>query len=129
MHKVMVIEDHDVMREALVDAIDRMQGFEVCASVASAEAALQNPARRHAEIVLVDMSLPGMTGAQYVAEVLRRRPETLCLILSGHKEHHYVERAFAAGAHGYVVKGRPEEIETALRTVVTGTQYRSPSLG
>lgn len=125
---VMVVEDHDVMRESLVDAIERIAGFEVCASVGSAEAALQAPERRRADIVLVDMSLPGMNGAQYVAEVLRRRPATSCVMLSGHRERYYVERAFAAGAHGYVVKGRPAEIEVALRTVASGEEYRSPAL-
>lgn len=126
---VMVVEDHDLMRETLIEVIDRMPGFEVCAGVASGEAALAAPACRRADIVLVDMSLPGMTGAEFVAEVLRRRPSVVCVMLSGHREPHYVERAFDAGARGYVVKGRPAEIEVALRTVADGEQYRSPSLG
>lgn len=126
---VMVVEDHDLMRETLIDVIGRMSGFEVCAGVESGEAALRAPERRSADIVLVDMSLPGMTGAEFVAEMQRRRPQTSCVMLSGHRERHYVERAFGAGAHGYVVKGRPAEIEVALRTVAEGREYRSPSLG
>jgi len=128
VHAVMIVEDHDVMREALVDAVGRMSGFEVCASAASGEDALRARDRRAADIVLVDMALPGMTGSQYVAEVKRRRSDVSCVILSGHRERAYVERAFAAGAVGYVVKGRPDEIERALRTVAAGCEYLSPSL-
>jgi DNA-binding NarL/FixJ family response regulator len=81
------------------------------------------------DLVLVDMSLPAMNGVQFVSEVRTRWPELPCVILSGHGEKSYVERAFEAGAEGYILKGDPYELEEAIEQVLDGKRYTSPALG
>jgi DNA-binding NarL/FixJ family response regulator len=69
-----------------------------------------------------------MGGIELVAALREQRPEMRCLILSGHNEKSYVQRALAAGAQGYLLKGEPAEIENAITRVLSGEQYLSASL-
>jgi len=69
-----------------------------------------------------------MNGIELVIEIFARKPELPCLILSGHGEARYAEVAMAAGARGYIVKGRLEEIPLAITRVLQGGTYLSESL-
>jgi DNA-binding NarL/FixJ family response regulator len=73
--------------------------------------------------VLVDVSLPGMNGLDFVAALQNRCPDVVCLILSGHRARWYVERARELGARGYVVKGDLPGLRSALRAVLAGGFY------
>lgn len=126
--KVMVVEDHEVMRAAIVATIERMSGFDVELSAGSAEDALDSLATSAVELAVVDLSLPGMNGDDLVRCIAERHPDTICILLSGHQEASHVTSALAAGALGYVVKGYPEELEPALRAVAAGERYLSPAI-
>ena len=80
------------------------------------------------DLVTVDISLPGMNGIDLVAQLQARRPGLLCIIISGHHEPGYIKRAFAEGARGYVAKGNPMEIRTAIEQVLAGKIYLNESL-
>lgn len=126
--KIYIVEDHARMRELLRDWIDALHGLSVCGTADSAETALQELPKFDAGLVLVDMSLPRMSGIEFVAAVCAQWPDIRCLIMSGHNEPGYVERALAAGAQGYVLKGQPSEIEPAIRAVLAGERFISPVL-
>lgn len=125
---VYIVEDNDRMRALLRDWIDELPGLSVCGAAATAETALEELPAMQVDLAVIDMSLPAMGGIELVAALRERRPETRCLILSGHNEKSYVERALAAGAQGYLLKGEPAEIENAITQVLAGERYLSASL-
>jgi DNA-binding NarL/FixJ family response regulator len=116
------------MREVLRDYLGALPGFEVCGESESAEEALEKLDAAAADLVLVDTSLPHMTGIDFVGEVAARWGSLPCLMLSGHGHEGYVQRALAAGARGYVLKGDPAELPGAIREVLGGHEYVSPRL-
>ena len=122
---VLIVEDHEIMRTALSDQIGAIDGFEVGIVAASGEEALAALADTHVDAALIDLSLPQMSGDELVTAIRRDRPDLPCAILSGHQEPRYVRNALRAGANGYLVKGYPEEVEPALRSIVTGNRYLS----
>ena len=127
--KIYIVEDHAIVREMLGMTVERMMGLSVCGTAASAEEALEQFEKAGADLVLVDMSLPGMSGSELIRAVSERWPGLRCLVLSAHAEAWYVEGALQAGARGYVLKGDPSELERAIRRVLGGEMYLSTSLG
>ena len=128
-HRIYIIEDHPVMRKMIRDLLTREADIDVCGTAASGEEALENFAAAEPDVALIDTSLPGMNGVDLMQEMLKRRPDLRCLMYSGHGNVLHVERALAAGAHGYVVKGDdPDELAEAIRSVVDNTVYLSKSL-
>jgi DNA-binding NarL/FixJ family response regulator len=126
--RVMLIEDHPVVREMLQDFIGRLPQVSVCHAAASAEAALEALDSAMPDVLLIDLSLPGMSGIEFVRTIREQRPELQCMILSGHNSRAYVRQALAAGAHGYLLKGDPLEIERGLLAVTHGEKYVSSGL-
>lgn len=125
---VYIVEDYARMRDLLRDWIDMLPGLSVCGAADCAETALQELPELGADLVLIDMSLPQMSGIELVTALRGAHPEVRCLIMSGHNESSYVQRALAAGAGGYVLKGKPAEIEPAIAAVLAGERFLSPAL-
>jgi DNA-binding NarL/FixJ family response regulator len=108
---IFLIDDHEVMRDSLARYLAVM-GHRICGMASNAEEALLELADAPAvDLAIVDVSLPGMSGISLVSELRHRRPEVRCVMLTGHKEERYVNRAFEAGAHGYLVKGTADLLE------------------
>ena len=126
--KIFIVEDHPIMRETLAAFVGDQPGYEVLAAAPTAEEALERLEEVEVDLVLVDVSLPGMSGIDLVGEIGARWPALMCLMISGHGEAAYVERALAAGARGYVLKGNPYELPGAIRDVTRGETYLSASL-
>lgn len=126
--KVFIVEDHFVMRETLSYLIKREPGLAVCGAAETGEAAFQQLATVAADLVLVDLSLPGMNGIDLIQRLQVRQPDLPCLILSGHDKVNYVRQALDVGAQGYVLKGKPEEMLEAIQTVSNGGTYVSSAL-
>lgn len=126
--KVFIVEDHFVMRETLGYLIKREPGLAVCGVAETGEAAFQQLATVAADLVLVDLSLPGMNGIDLIQRLQARQPDLPCLILSGHTEVTYIRQALAAGARGYVLKGNPPEIVEGIRAVGGGGTYLSAAV-
>ena len=120
---VLVVEDHQTMREAVAQSVNRTEGFAVTATAGSGGEALAALDANQIDVVIVDLSLPDMSGSELIAAISRSASQALCIVLSGHREPHYIVDARAVGARGYVVKGRPREVVTALRAVVAGQEY------
>lgn len=116
------------MYEMLTALVEDASDFELAGRAETAKEALAGLSEAKADLVVIDVSLPEMSGIELAGEIKTRWPELLCLMLSGHQEVTYAERALAAGAHGYVVKGDPYEIPEAMRHVLGGEKYLSKSL-
>lgn len=115
------------MRQMMTAYVSDLPGLCVCGSVPTAEEAL-DALPGTAELVLVDIALPGMSGIDLVVEIQARWPGLPCLVYSGHHEASYVERALSAGARGYVAKGNPAELTDALRCLLRGDRYLGAAL-
>lgn len=126
--RILVIEDHPLMQEALREMVESVPGLSLLAVAQSAEEALELPDLGGTDLALVDVSLPGMNGIQLVRELQDRHPQIRCLMLSGHTQEVYVNGALAAGARGYVQKGRVDELLEAIASVLAGEVYVGKSL-
>lgn len=116
--KIIVVDDHPVVREGLIAALARE--FEVVAAFGSAEELLD--ARVRADVILLDLELPGMSGVEAIP-----RLETPVLVLTAYASDEQIDAVLRAGARGYLLKGAAlEEIERAIRAVVRGERYLDP---
>lgn len=129
MIHIFIVEDHKVMREALRMMLEREEDMQVCGEADTGEAALGAVAGAAPDLVLVDVSLPGMSGIELVERFVERQPGLRCLMVSGHREKQYAEQALAVGAQGYVVKNSIiDELADGIRRVMRGERYLSRSL-
>lgn len=126
--RVSLVEDHPVLRDVLQEYIGRLPGVELCVVSANAEEALEEFDGSTPDLMLIDLSLPHMSGIDLIRELRQRRPELRCAILSGHRSPAYVKQAMEVGAHGYMLKGDPMEIERGLQAILAGKHYISPDL-
>lgn len=116
--KIIVVDDHPVVREGLIAALARE--FEVVAAFGSAEELLR--ARVAADVILLDLELPGMSGVEAIP-----RLETPVLVLTAYASDEQIDAVLRAGARGYLLKGAAlEEIGRAIRTVARGDSYLDP---
>ena len=129
MIRVLLVDDHDLVRTGLRRIIDDQVDLEVAAEAASGEDAL-NLLRSHGpEVVLMDLNMPGMGGMEAARLVLAIDPGVKVLGVSVHLEGAYPRRFLESGCHGYVNKGcSAQELVTAIRTVAQGKRYLSPDV-
>ena len=119
--KIFVIDDHPLMRKGLALALDAEMDLEVCGQAVSAEDALTLLEDVDPDLVIVDISLPGMSGLEFIKHLQVIKPHTKALVVSRHDESLYAERALRAGAKGYIMKLEAGEvIVTAVRRVLRG---------
>jgi DNA-binding NarL/FixJ family response regulator len=121
--RVYVVEDHPVMRDTLVEYLGLDDELEICGTAADAGEALAGLEEADPAVILLDLSLPGTSGLDLLAEIRERWGEVPCVILSGHKEQNHLRRAFQRGARGYLLKGHPDEIRVAIHRVLEGKVY------
>ena len=128
--RVMIVDDHAVLRSGLRLVIEREDGLEVAGEAGTAEDAVRSFERLRPNLVLMDLEMPGIGGLAGVQRLQELHPEVSVLVLSMHGEADDVRRAFEAGAMGYVLKtAADEELIRAIRAVSSGERYLHPSLG
>ncbi|MCP5523608.1 MAG: response regulator transcription factor [Verrucomicrobiales bacterium] len=126
---VMIVEDEPGVREALVDALQGSGRIRVMGDFDRAEEALSALAHQRAEVVLVDLELPGLSGTGFVAACRERCPEVQCIVLTVHDEAAWVFPALTAGASGYFIKGTPPaRLVEAIQQVRDGGSEMTPSV-
>ena len=124
--KLVLIDDHPVMRKGLVATLEAEPDFRVVAQLSSAEEAMERLGDLDMDLLIADISLPGMSGLELVKHLEAARPEVKTLVVSRHDEALYAERAIRAGAKGYVMKMEAGEvIVKAVRRVLGGGMYVS----
>jgi two-component system invasion response regulator UvrY len=128
MPTLLVVEDNALLANTLVKFLRNQGKYTVAALAHSAESALDELAQHTVDLVLVDVALPGTNGIELVAMIRKLYPTLPCLMLSAHAEVEYVGRALAAGARGYVIKGKPFQILEAIHQVLDGEIFLSEEL-
>ena len=126
--RVLLADDHAVVRFGL-RALLELSGMQVVAEASDGREALRLVEEQRPDVVIMDVTMPGLNGIDATELLLERSPRTRIVILSMHSDSEHVHRAFAAGASAYLLKGAGgEEIVTAARTVLAGGQYVSREL-
>jgi two-component system response regulator NreC len=128
--RVMVVDDHAVVRSGLRLLLEREEDIHCAGEAASAEDAIRAVERLAPSVILMDLQMPGMGGLAGIERLRQRAPAIPVLVLSMHDEPDDVRRAFAAGAAGYVLKtAADEDLVTAVRAVAAGGRYVHPTVG
>jgi DNA-binding NarL/FixJ family response regulator len=124
--QVLLVDDHAVVRDGLRSILEA-SGEIVCLQAETAELALAMlDGGAHLDVMLLDITLPGMSGLEALAEIHQRRPGLPVLLLSMHPEEQYAVRALRMGASGYLSKSTPsEEVLKAVKAAASGTTYLS----
>ena len=124
--KILIVDDHPVMRCGLKELIDQQNDLVVCAEAENANQALEAVGKQHIDLGIVDISMEGTTGIQLTEKLKLQHPSLPILILSMHDDPVYTTRSMRAGARGYVVKqDAAEEIITAIYNVLEGRTHIS----
>ena len=124
MIRVLIADDHPVVREGLKRIVDRDADMEVVAEAVDGAAALAETLAKRPDVILLDVSMPGAGFLETMRRMRAQRPDVQILVLSVHSEDSYAVRAFRAGAAGYLTKDRsPEELSVAIRRVHGGGKY------
>lgn len=124
--RVLVVDDHPIVRQGLTLLINRESDLTVCGEAEDAHTAMQSLSSTRPDILVVDISLNGPDGLDLLKNVRSRHPELPVLILSMHDESIYAERALRAGAQGYIMKQEAtEKVLVALRRILSREIYVS----
>lgn len=119
--KILLVDDHPVVREMLSLRIAQEPDLVVCAEVGDVPQALAAAEIHHPDLAIIDINLPGGHGLELIKGIQARHPNVRILVFSMHDEHLYGERVLRAGAHGYLMKSEPPgRIIDAVREVLAG---------
>jgi DNA-binding NarL/FixJ family response regulator len=125
--RVLVADDHAIVRTGIRHVLEGEPGFEVVAEASTGTEAVALALALRPDVAVLDISMPGLTGIQAAAELRRASPETRVLILSMHDNTEYVLESLRAGVHGYLLKdGAAAELGDAIRAVCRGESFFSP---
>lgn len=129
MIRILVVDDHPVVREGLVAVLGDEPDFLVTAQAATAAEAVSEATRVRPDVVLMDVRLPDRTGVEACGELATRLPATRVVMLTSFPNDGVMMGAFAAGARGFVLKeSQPAIIRQAVRTVAEGGTYADPKV-
>ncbi len=127
--RIVIADDHSLIRQGIKSIICQDQAMEVVGEAADGLELLDLLARREADMVIMDISMPGMNGIEAMGRIRELYPDMLLLILTMHSNRQYFYHSIAAGAHGYLMKDDSDtELLNAIRTVCDGKTYVSPQL-
>ncbi len=127
--RVLLADDHTVVRQGLRRILESESDVEIVAEVGDGRAALSAAQRLHPEVVVMDISLPGLNGIDVTRQLLKARPETKVLILSMHADPAYITQSLRAGAKGYLLKDADDQdLVKAVAALAAGSSYFSPAV-
>lgn len=124
--RVLLVDDHAIVRRGLHDLIDDEDGLSVCAEADSPTEAIQIIDRASPDVAVVDLNYGGNMGLELIKDITARYPDVRVLVLSMYDESDYAERCLRAGALGYIMKQEaPNQIIKAIRRVSEGRNFLS----
>lgn len=125
-YQIVILDDHPILRRGLAQLINLEPDFEVCGEAANSVDGFRSIEATHPSLVIVDISLDGSNGVEFIKTVKEQYPNLLMLAHSMHDETLYAERVLRAGARGYIMKQEsPEKIILAIRRILAGQIYLS----
>ncbi|EZI30243.1 MULTISPECIES: response regulator [Pseudomonas] len=129
MIRLLIADDHTIMREGLKQLFTLVPDVQVVAEAESGTQLIELLRQVEIDLLLLDMNMPGISGEILIARLHTQYPGLPILVLSMHNEIHIAQRALRAGALGYLTKDRdPETLLAAMRRVVSGQRYLDPAL-
>jgi len=128
MIKVLLADDHEIVRDGLRRIVEDAGDMEVIAEAADGREALHQIQKKPPDVVVIDISMPGMDGLELISQLHHYYPDLPILILTMHEEEQYVVRGIGLGAMGYVTKrSASEELVKAIRKIHAGGRYLDES--
>jgi DNA-binding NarL/FixJ family response regulator len=130
MLRILVADDHGIVRSGIRMLIERQEGMRVVAEAEDGAEALELALAERPDVAILDVSMPRLTGTQAAREIRARLPHTAVLLLSMHDDERYMSDAFEAGAGGYVLKSQAgADLIDAVRALARGDSFLSPGAG
>ena len=127
--RLLVVDDHEVVRQGLVALLDRREGFEVVAQAGTVAESIEAARRHQPDIVVMDVRLPDGSGIEACREIRAERPETRVVMLTSYPDEEAVLSAIVAGASGYLLKQiRARDLVSALESVGRGESLLDPAV-
>ena len=127
--RVVLADDHQLLREGVAALLDRTSDIEVIAAVEDGVAAVDITSELRPDVVLMDVSMPVLNGIEATRSIVREQPAVRVVVLSMHADPDTVSTALAAGASGYLLKGcAAAELVAAVRSVAGGRGYLTPAV-
>jgi len=127
--KIVIAEDHTILRQGLKSLLDHNDGFEVVGEAEDGLEAIRCVEKKQPDLLLLDLNMPRMDGISVIKDIKRRFPDTKIVVLTMHKKEEYILETFKSGADGYCLKGDShEELVTAIRSVLKNKFYVSPEI-
>lgn len=125
--RILVVDDHAVVREGIRYLLSKDAGFDVVGEASDGDEALALTRELEPDVVVLDISMPGMSGLDVIGQLRSQSPRSRVLVLSIHDHEEYVLQSVRSGAQGYLRKDTsPGELRNAIRTVSAGDSYFSP---
>ena len=130
MIRVLIADDHPMVRGGVKEILVRHLEGAVCGEAENAQQVLAQVQRHPWDVVILDITMPGRSGLDILGDLKLVQPKLPILVLSAHPEDQYAKRVLKAGAQGYLQKeSAPEELIQAVRKLLAGSRYVSPTLG
>jgi two-component system response regulator NreC len=127
--QVLIADDHQTVREGLTMLIDREVDMEIVGEAADGNEAISKAVNLRPQVIVMDLSMPGMSGLNATRKLKEMAPEIHIVALTRHNEGGYLQELLKAGASGYVLKqSSSEELIRAIRSVVAGNSYLDPAV-
>ena len=125
-HRILIVDDHTLLRAGLRALLLQDVGFEVVGEAENGRDASRAVGQLTPDLVLMDLTMPGMNGIEAITEIKRRYPEVRVLVMTLHTAEDYIHASLKAGADGYILKDAThEEFRIAMRSVLLGKTYLS----
>ena len=129
MHRLAIVEDHALVRAGLRALVAQGPDIEIVGEADDGRTAVRTVGTLKPDLVLMDISMPGMNGIEAIREIKRRDPEVRVLVITIHKAEEYIHESLSAGASGYILKdATQDELRIAIRTTLGGKTYLSPDI-
>ena len=126
---IVIAEDHTILREGLKSLLSSQPDLKIAGEAGDALAAIRCVRDHRPDLILLDLSMPSMTGLDAIKEIRRVSEDTKIIVLTVHSTEEYILATLQAGADGYVLKdAHSTELMTAIRHVLDGRRYLSPSI-
>jgi DNA-binding NarL/FixJ family response regulator len=127
--KILIADDHVIVRRGLASLLSLNPSYEVICDVADGQAAFDAAITKDIDIVLMDISMPKMDGLQATKLIKAQAPRVKVLVLSAHDQSEYVQKILECGANGYLLKTTsPDELYAAIDAVMAGNAFFSPTI-
>lgn len=127
--RILIVEDHTLLRAGIRSLLLQDPALEIVGEADNGRDAVRLMDSLAPDLVLMDISMPGMNGIEAIVDIKRRYPKTLVLVLTAHKADEYIHESLRAGADGYILKDAThDELRVAIRSVLNGKTYLSPDI-